>query len=93
MYYIVFVISMCVYVFSSVVNHEWKLISQTPKNNPGPRYEHSALVYNKAMWIFGGLENYQSKSDLWKWTFGEYIKRKYFYLLRFLLSYFSLDLL
>lgn len=53
----------------SFVNHEWDLISQTPKNNPGARYEHSAVVYNKAMWILGGLENYQAKSDLWKWNF------------------------
>lgn len=36
---------------------------------PSPRYSHSAVVGAGGMWVYGGLEGLQVKSDLWRWSF------------------------
>lgn len=60
---------MCLF---SVEEHVWKALNQCNTSLPGKRYEHSAVVYNKAMWITGGLEVFTPKNDVWKWQFGEF---------------------
>ncbi|XP_051866854.1 uncharacterized protein si:dkey-3d4.3 [Pristis pectinata] len=36
---------------------------------PGPRYSHSAAVYNSGMYLFGGLVGLVEQNDFWKWDF------------------------
>lgn len=36
---------------------------------PGPRYGHSSVVYNDAMYVFGGLVGMVEKNDFWTWNF------------------------
>ncbi|XP_072114821.1 kelch domain-containing protein 1 isoform X1 [Mobula birostris] len=36
---------------------------------PGPRYSHSAVVYNSGMYLFGGLVGLVEQNDFWKWDF------------------------
>ncbi|XP_028415555.1 uncharacterized protein LOC114538589 isoform X2 [Dendronephthya gigantea] len=49
--------------------HTWERLSQSNAALPGKRYEHSAVVYNRAMWIAGGLEVFVPRNDVWKWEF------------------------
>ena len=37
---------------------------------PSPRYSHSAVAGEGGMWVYGGLEGLQARSDLWRWSFG-----------------------
>ncbi|XP_067890987.1 leucine-zipper-like transcriptional regulator 1 homolog [Heterodontus francisci] len=36
---------------------------------PGPRYSHSAAVYKRGMYLFGGLVGLVEQNDFWKWDF------------------------
>ncbi|XP_078408713.1 leucine-zipper-like transcriptional regulator 1 homolog isoform X2 [Cetorhinus maximus] len=36
---------------------------------PGPRYSHSAAVYRRGMYLFGGLVGLVEQNDFWKWDF------------------------
>ena len=57
------------YIF--VDDEEWELLSQGKQtsHSPGSRYGHSAVVYNKQMWLYGGMTDLQPKQDLWCYTF------------------------
>lgn len=59
-------------LFCATVDHTWDVVGQLMTIFPGKRYEHSAVVYNKAMWIVGGLEIFTPRNDVWKWEFGEF---------------------
>lgn len=49
--------------------YTWEALYQLKTTLPGKRYEHSAVVYNRAMWIAGGLEVFTPRNDVWKWEF------------------------
>ncbi|XP_043550149.1 RING finger protein B [Chiloscyllium plagiosum] len=40
---------------------------------PGPRYSHSAAVYKRGMYLFGGLVGLVEQNDFWKWDFSSCI--------------------
>ncbi|XP_046862538.1 uncharacterized protein LOC124456036 isoform X2 [Xenia sp. Carnegie-2017] len=48
---------------------KWDLVYKSGIAVPGKRYQHSAVVYNKAMWIAGGLDLFSPRNDTWKWDF------------------------
>lgn len=41
-------------------------------DGPGSRHGHSAVVHNKAMWVYGGMSDLQPRGDFWRWDFGNY---------------------
>jgi hypothetical protein len=55
-----------------VEEYTWEALYQLKTTLPGKIYEHSAVVYNRAMWIAGGLEVFTPRNDVWKWEFGEF---------------------
>jgi hypothetical protein len=59
-------------VYFHVEEHTWDAMYQPNTPLPGKRYEHSAVVYNKAMWVTGGLEVFTPRNDVWTWEFGEF---------------------
>ncbi|KAJ7345908.1 hypothetical protein JRQ81_001858 [Phrynocephalus forsythii] len=49
---------------------QWTLVSATSYGvSPGPRHGHSAVVYGKGMYLFGGLMGLSEQNDFWKWDF------------------------
>ncbi|XP_054713112.1 uncharacterized protein LOC129222613 [Uloborus diversus] len=48
----------------------WHLLL-TPSyfEQPPPRHNHSCVVHDGAMWIYGGLTDLQPRGDFWKWDF------------------------
>lgn len=36
---------------------------------PPPRHNHSCVIHDAAMWIYGGLTDLQPRADFWKWDF------------------------
>ncbi|ELU17837.1 hypothetical protein CAPTEDRAFT_221960 [Capitella teleta] len=36
---------------------------------PGGRHDHSAVMYDGRMYIFGGMNGLQTKDELWSWNF------------------------
>ena len=48
----------------------WAKLKWQSSDCPSPRYCHSAVVHDRAMWVFGGLEGLQAKSDLWRISLG-----------------------
>ncbi|KAL4221996.1 hypothetical protein ACF0H5_018042 [Mactra antiquata] len=66
-----------------VDDEEWELISphQQSRDLPGGRHGHSAIVFNKHMYLYGGNTDLSSKQDLWSYSFGvnrwDRIKYKY----------------
>ncbi|XP_064648141.1 uncharacterized protein LOC135500542 isoform X2 [Lineus longissimus] len=42
---------------------------QMMPDGPGPRHCHSAVVYDQAMWIYGGMNDLNPRGDFWKWNF------------------------
>lgn len=53
-----------------LASERWNLL-MTPSyfEQPPPRHNHSCIVHDGAMWIYGGLTDLQAKSDFWKWDF------------------------
>ncbi|CAL1276516.1 unnamed protein product [Larinioides sclopetarius] len=49
----------------------WSLLL-TPSyfEQPPPRHNHSCILHDDAMWIYGGLTDLQPRGDFWKWDFG-----------------------
>ncbi|XP_020661262.3 leucine-zipper-like transcriptional regulator 1 isoform X1 [Pogona vitticeps] len=49
---------------------QWTPVSATSYGgSPGPRHGHSAVVYGKGMYLFGGLMRLSEQKDFWKWDF------------------------
>ncbi|XP_035216879.1 LOW QUALITY PROTEIN: uncharacterized protein LOC118190290 [Stegodyphus dumicola] len=48
----------------------WSLI-RTPSYfaQPPPRHNHSCVIHDDAMWVYGGLADLQPRGDFWKWDF------------------------
>ncbi|KAG8197421.1 hypothetical protein JTE90_014906 [Oedothorax gibbosus] len=48
----------------------WSLL-MTPSyfEQPPPRHNHSCVIHDDAMWIYGGLTDLQPRGDFWKWDF------------------------
>ena len=36
---------------------------------PSPRHNHSMIQYNEFVYVYGGMNNLDEKSDLWKYNF------------------------
>ncbi|XP_015912257.1 uncharacterized protein [Parasteatoda tepidariorum] len=54
-----------------LATERWSLL-MTPSyfEQPPPRHNHSCIVHDEAMWIYGGLTDLQPRNDFWKWDFG-----------------------
>ena len=39
---------------------------------PSPRHRHTAVLHDNAMWVYGGMNDLQEKSDFWRFDFGMY---------------------
>lgn len=39
---------------------------------PEGRHGHSAVLYGRDMWVYGGMSDLTPKSDLWYYNFREY---------------------
>ena len=37
---------------------------------PSPRHRHTAVLHDNAMWVYGGMNDLQEKSDFWRFDFG-----------------------
>ena len=37
---------------------------------PSGRHNHSVVVHDSAMYVYGGMTDLQAKADFWKWDFG-----------------------
>ncbi|MEE6488770.1 hypothetical protein FKM82_015366 [Ascaphus truei] len=49
---------------------KWSALSPSTRDmGPGPRHGHSAVTYNAAMYLFGGLKHMAEQSDFWKFDF------------------------
>merc|ERR550517_1422272 len=47
----------------------WHLVSQGGAVDCPPRHRHSAVLHDSAMWVFGGMNDLQERSDFWKFDF------------------------
>ena len=54
------------------VSETWHLISQGGSDVPSPRHRHTAVLHDNAMWVYGGMNDLQEKSDFWRFDFGKY---------------------
>ncbi|GFY48286.1 uncharacterized protein TNIN_332351 [Trichonephila inaurata madagascariensis] len=56
--------------FFTTTTERWSLLL-TPSyfEQPPPRHNHSCIVHDEAMWIYGGLTDLQPRGDFWKWDF------------------------
>uniref|UniRef100_A0A1A8BYM2 F-box protein 42 n=1 Tax=Nothobranchius kadleci TaxID=1051664 RepID=A0A1A8BYM2_NOTKA len=45
----------------------WSQLGPSGSSGPGPRQSHSAVAYQEAMFLFGGLRGLQEMQDFWKW--------------------------
>lgn len=36
---------------------------------PSGRHDHSVVVHDASMWVYGGMTDLQAKADFWKWDF------------------------
>ncbi|XP_063790063.1 ras guanine nucleotide exchange factor F-like isoform X2 [Pseudophryne corroboree] len=49
---------------------KWSALSPRTRGlGPGPRYGHSSVTYNAAMYLFGGLKNMAEQNDFWRFDF------------------------
>lgn len=57
-----------------VAEEEWELIKprQGRADMPEGRHGHSAVLYGRDMWVYGGMSYLTPKSDLWYYNFREY---------------------
>eukprot|EP00898_Chlorokybus_atmophyticus_P003940 jgi/Chlat1/4547/Chrsp29S04595 len=47
----------------------WSQVSPQDGVSPPPRYSHSAVVYNDAMYVYGGERSAYAFSDVWEFSF------------------------
>eukprot|EP00794_Sanderia_malayensis_P003509 gene3509-4009_t len=48
----------------------WHLLTPRPGCDViSARHSHASIVHNRALWVFGGLDNRGRKNDLWRWNF------------------------
>ena len=61
----------------------WHLNSKSISSDPvaDSRHGHSAVVYDGAMFIYGGMSNLVAKDDLWQYNFSTFVLKKTNYLL------------
>lgn len=54
-----------------VAEEEWELIKprQSRADMPEGRHGHSAVLYGRDMWVYGGMSDLTPKSDLWYYNF------------------------
>ena len=55
----------------------WDLLSTSPSTSTGhpiARHSHSAAVYRRRVWVYGGLFNLHALDDLWTWHIGNKIE-------------------
>ncbi|XP_033100788.1 uncharacterized protein LOC117104195 [Anneissia japonica] len=48
-------------------SESWHIDCLSQLNEPPARHNHSAILHNNSIWIYGGLSNLVPKADLWKW--------------------------
>ncbi|XP_028993270.1 ras guanine nucleotide exchange factor F isoform X2 [Betta splendens] len=47
----------------------WSQLSESQNSSgPGPRHNHSAVVYDNCMYLFGGLRGLRELRDFWRWN-------------------------
>ncbi|KAM9850892.1 leucine-zipper-like transcriptional regulator 1 homolog isoform 2-T2 [Aulostomus maculatus] len=48
----------------------WSALNDSKQGSlgPGPRHNHSAMVYQSCMYLFGGLKGLREQRDFWKWN-------------------------
>lgn len=53
-----------------LLNERWELrnLSSSSACHPEPRHNHSAVIYQDSMYIYGGLSNLKPLGDLWRWS-------------------------
>jgi hypothetical protein len=58
----------CLYVYEPAV-HKWSVRPQTAsdESHPGPRDEHSAVVYKDSMVLFGGFTRGEKRNDMYQY--------------------------
>lgn len=39
------------------------------QHQPAPRHNHSAVVHDGTLWVYGGMTDLQARGDFWKWDF------------------------
>eukprot|EP00061_Rhincodon_typus_P016227 g44328.t1 len=57
------------YLFSTDAKDWCPVFTPCGDVGPGPRYSHSAAVYRRGMYLFGGLVGFVEQNDFWKWDF------------------------
>ena len=62
------------------VSETWHLISQGGSDVPSPRHRHTAVLHDNAMWVYGGMNDLQEKSDFWRFDFGMYCLLSFIYI-------------
>ena len=67
------------------VSETWHLISQGGSDVPSPRHRHTAVLHDNAMWVYGGMNDLQEKSDFWRFDFGMYCLLSFMYLFKWML--------
>ncbi|XP_064614001.1 uncharacterized protein LOC135477737 [Liolophura sinensis] len=55
----------------SCESEEWQLVLSVPggEDGPGARHGHTAVVYDKSMWVYGGMTDLTHKPELWTYSF------------------------
>lgn len=53
-------------------SESWHLLSSSSRGGslPPGRHKHSAVLHDESMWIYGGMQDLNEKSDCWKWDIG-----------------------
>lgn len=53
------------------VTERWHLtLLSSHVDQPPARHNHSSVVHDAAMWVYGGMTDLQERNDFWKWDFG-----------------------
>lgn len=64
------------YCCDFAVTGKWKnKTGSSAEDNDGwpfPRHNHSAVVHDRGMWVFGGMNNLSPLSDVWRYILGKY---------------------
>lgn len=52
------------------VTERWHLtLLSSHVDQPPARHNHSSVVHDAAMWVYGGMTDLQERNDFWKWDF------------------------
>ncbi|XP_023219241.1 uncharacterized protein LOC111621353 isoform X2 [Centruroides sculpturatus] len=52
------------------VTERWHLtLLPSHVDQPPARHNHSSVVHDAAMWVYGGMTDLQERNDFWKWDF------------------------